>query len=232
MNKTRAYPFCEGLTVCLDFEHPQAWLALHPIETLLRELNLNANWLPLRVPPLQSPPELGDKSTRGELHRHFRAVYQAQDIQRYAHARGLKVDRMYQSAFRDSGGEPGGNPAAAPAALGLLWCRLRKPESQLSYLHRAFHRYWQAEDDIQTMESISDLLSESGVPLDGIEDYCVDSGPTELEHLQNSLKKAGIFKVPALVLQQNNTEPEVFFGREHLPMLRWQLSGKMGHPPI
>ena len=41
------------------------------------------------------------------------------------------------------------------------------------------------------------------------------------------LRGAGIFDVPAYVV-----EGEIYFGRQHLPMVRWMLTGKRGEPPI
>ena len=43
----------------------------------------------------------------------------------------------------------------------------------------------------------------------------------------NELRSAGLFQVPAYVV-----EDEVFYGRQHLPMIGWILDGRSGPVPI
>ena len=44
--------------------------------------------------------------------------------------------------------------------------------------------------------------------------------------MQRVIFDAGIFGVPTYVVDR-----EVFFGREHLPMVRWLLEGRQGPAP-
>jgi 2-hydroxychromene-2-carboxylate isomerase len=41
------------------------------------------------------------------------------------------------------------------------------------------------------------------------------------------LHEAGLFNVPGYVVDE-----EIYFGRQHLAMIRWLLTDKQGHPPI
>jgi 2-hydroxychromene-2-carboxylate isomerase len=41
------------------------------------------------------------------------------------------------------------------------------------------------------------------------------------------LQERGLFQVPAYLVEE-----EVFYGRQHLPMIRWILAGRSGPIPI
>ena len=49
----------------------------------------------------------------------------------------------------------------------------------------------------------------------------------EFAALQERLVAAGLFNAPAYLVGE-----EVFFGRAHLPMIRWLLTDRAGPPPI
>ena len=53
-------------------------------------------------------------------------------------------------------------------------------------------------------------------------------GPGRREHdaTQSTIFDAGIFGVPSFIVNR-----ELFWGREHLPMVRWLLGGKHGPAP-
>jgi len=46
------------------------------------------------------------------------------------------------------------------------------------------------------------------------------------DEVQHRIFDAGVFGVPSYVI-----DGELFFGREHLPMVRWLLGGKRGTAP-
>ena len=48
-----------------------------------------------------------------------------------------------------------------------------------------------------------------------------------LQQMQAALEEVGIFNSPAYVLNG-----ERFHGRQHLPLLRWLLTGRQGNPPV
>jgi 2-hydroxychromene-2-carboxylate isomerase len=73
---------------------------------------------------------------------------------------------------------------------------------------------------------IGDVLVEAGAPADGFESFLRGEGRTEHDAMQARIFDAGIFGVPSYVVQD-----DVFFGREHLPRVRWLLQGQSGPAP-
>ena len=81
-----------------------------------------------------------------------------------------------------------------------------------------------ALDDARAIEA---LIGEVGADTSGFQAYASGEGRASFERTAAALREAGIFDVPAYVIER-----EIFFGRQHLPMVRWLLSGKAGEPPI
>ena len=52
-------------------------------------------------------------------------------------------------------------------------------------------------------------------------------GPDALASIAAELRDFGVYQSPAYVLNG-----EVFYGRQHLPMIRWILEGRSGPGPI
>ena len=52
-------------------------------------------------------------------------------------------------------------------------------------------------------------------------------GPAVSAAVAKELQERGLFQVPAYVF-----EDEVFYGRQHLPMIGWILDGRSGPIPI
>ena len=52
-------------------------------------------------------------------------------------------------------------------------------------------------------------------------------GPLVASRLAAELQERGLFQVPAYLVEE-----EVFYGRQHLPMIRWILAGRSGPIPI
>jgi len=70
------------------------------------------------------------------------------------------------------------------------------------------------------------VLREAGAHTSGFQDYASGEGRVLHDRIQRNAFDAGIFGVPTYVI-----DGEVFFGREHLPRIRWILTGRSGAPP-
>lgn len=209
--------FAEGLTVCIDFGNPHAYLAVEPTLALAKRLGVKVDWLPFLVPPLTAPkPELPDDD-RGARHRRIRARYFEGDLARYALAYGIDLGDIYRP-----------RPSRS-AHLALLWIRRAAPERTGAFVATQFEQIWRAGvvADADGVRDVTSLLEALAVSSDDFAAWASSSGDAELDTLQNQLGVAGVFGVPAYVLGG-----EVFLGRQHLPMIEWQLGGKRGDPPV
>ena len=203
------------LSVLLDVRHPLAYLALGPTVELGTSEGIVINWLPLPTPSLNAPsiPAAGDD--RGTRHRRFRAGAITREIEVYAAAQGLVLREHYRNAD------------AGAANLGWLWMRERHPDGLERYLEELFRAYWAVELDAASQQDVVALLEKLGAEGTSFGEWCADEGPTRAAEIDSALREHGLFGVPAYLV-----EGEVFYGRQHLPMIRWILRGRDGPGPI
>ena len=76
------------------------------------------------------------------------------------------------------------------------------------------------------MDVVVGELKEAGADVSGFLDYLEGEGRTQHDALQDEILDLGYFGVPTYVI-----DDEVYFGREHLPRIRWHLAGKPGPLP-
>jgi 2-hydroxychromene-2-carboxylate isomerase len=208
-----------ALRVLLDLRHPLAYLALQPtmefVDSFVRDTALETDWLPLSVPPLNPPSVPTDGDDRGVRHRRYRAQAIAREFETYAGAQGIVLREPYRSDDVDA------------ANLGWLWLHERHPERLRAYLAELFRGYWSLELDASSPQRIAGLID--AVDSQGADflDWSQHEGPIAAAALATELSEQGIFQVPAFVV-----EDEIFYGRQHLPMIRWILTGRSGPIPI
>ena len=194
-----------SLTVAVDIKSPECYLALSPTRALARDLDIDIDWLPIVTPPRRPAPEGDD---RGSRHKRHRVAYRQRDLARYAAAAGLTL--------RD----PERGPDSSLVGAAMLAAKAHSARALHAFLDLAFERYWKVELDIEDAGAVAAALREIGVP-----DAPAASG--SFAALQESLAAAGLFDAPAYLVDE-----EVFFGRAHLPMIRWILEGRVGPGPI
>lgn len=203
------------LTVALDVRHPLAFLALHPTIEFARSRAIPVDWLPLDVPALHPPSAPADGDDRGVRHRRFRAQAIAREIETYAAAQGITLREPYRSGEVEA------------ARRGWLYVRDRHPERLLDYLVALFRGYWSLALDVARIADIAELVTRSGGDAASFMRWQEEAGSHASAALASELRDLGIFQVPAYLL-----DGEVFYGRQHLPMLRWILEGRSGAGPI
>ena len=203
------------LTLLLDLRHPLAYLALHPAMAFAASEGVAIDWLPLTVPPLNPPTEPAEGDDRGIRHRRHRAQAIAREVRVYGDAQGLVLREIYRRGD------------AQAANLGWLWVRDRIPDRLPSFLADLFRAYWSMDLDASDGEQVANLVDAAGG--DGAAFLCWSTaeGPPAADSLAGELRAHGLFQVPAYVVGD-----EVFFGRQHLPMIRWLLAGGSGPLPI
>lgn len=208
------------LIVYLDIKSPYAYLAKDPAYQLEEEFNIEIDWRPLT---LDIPSYLGSAktNTQGEVVESKRSPqqwlavrYAYMDAKRYARLNDIILygtQKIWDSSF---------------AGIAMLWAKEQGRKELRSYLDIVYERFWRRDLDIENSEVMASLLLEAGVSTDGFLDYLHGPGRLIHDELQGNLHPAGIFGVPTFVI-----DGEIYFGREHLPSIRWHLSGCNGKAP-
>lgn len=218
------------LIAYLDFKSPYAYLANAPTWALEREFGIEVDFRPLT---LDIPSFLGSAkvSERGAVLEQSRTPAQWQrvryayaDAKRYARARGMTVygpRKIWNSAV---------------AGMGLLWlrpCAERRRGGRAEaraalrrYMALVYERFWRRALDIESPAAIAAVIAEAGGDAAGFCGWIDREGRARHDALQAALHPAGLFGVPSYVVGG-----EIFFGREHLPAIRWLLGGRRGPPP-
>ncbi len=164
-------------------------------------------------------PHPAESDDRGVRHRRRRALYVELDIQRYAKVRGLVIRDIYRQV--DS----------TMAALALLWVRGTDKLVRRTTIDALFSGHWNGHLNIEDVAAVTAVLEGARADLDGWPEFHEDAGRAELQRLHARLATAGIFSAPAIVVGTADSA-EIFYGRAHLPMVRWLLQGRTGPPPI
>jgi len=206
------------LTVYIDFKSPYAYLAVEPTRRLARELDISINWLPfvLDIPSYLGSARL-DKS--GAVAEHSRSQeqwsgvkYAYYDCRRYANLRGMTVRGTVKIWDTNL------------AAIGMLWARRQGDEILQRYIDCVYIPFWKRELDVESIAVVQGVLNNAGASVEGFETFAQGEGAEQNRLLQKNSFGQGIFGVPTYVLGD-----DIYFGREHLPRIRWQLEG--GHGP-
>ncbi len=208
------------LIVYIDFKSPYAYLAKDPAYALEDDLAIEIDWraLTLDIPSYLGSARLDANGKVVESQRtpqQWSGVkYAYRDARRYASLRGLTIrgtTKIWDSSL---------------AGIGMEWAKGQSRAVLRGYIDRVYERFWKRELDIEDPVVIERVLAESGAQLKGFRDYRTGEGRTSHDRMQQQIFEAGVFGVPSFVV-----DGELFFGREHLPRIRWLLTGKRGSPP-
>ena len=110
--------------------------------------------------------------------------------------------------------------------MGITWVAEHAPERLKHYFDAVYPPFWRRELDIENVNVVIDCLGTAGVKTEGFAAYAYGHGRQQHDTLQAQLHDAGIYGVPTYVF-----DDKILFGREHLPFVRWSLTGKQGPPP-
>ncbi len=208
------------LIVYMDFKSPYAYMALAPTYQLEDEFGIEIDWRPLT---LDIPSFLGSArvDNKGKVLENKRSQnqwglvkYAYRDVKRTARQRGLILKgtvKIWDSSL---------------AGIGILWAKARGREVLKRYFFAIYERFWRRELDIENPEVVVTMLENAGAPRTGCHDFLCGEGRALHDGLQERLLPAGLFGVPTYVVG-----PHRFFGREHLPVVRWCLQGGNGAAP-
>ena len=208
------------LIVYLDVKSPYAFVSVKPTLALERELELQFDWRPYT---LDIPSYLGSARKKNgavvESSGRSRAIWNAiryayMDARRYAELQGYTLkgtEKIWDSSL---------------ANMGILFVNLYFRDRIPDYLEAVFPPFWRRELDIEDIGVIKDCLEMAGVDNSDFQTFVTRAGKQMHDHILDHRFEAGMYGVPTYVLDNS-----VFFGREHLPYIRWVLSGKLGQVP-
>lgn len=208
------------LIVYMDYKSPYAFLALEPTYQLEDDFGIEIDWrhLTLDIGSFLGTAKADAKGRVLESNRSKEqwswVRYAYRDAKRTARHRGLVLKgplKVWDSSL---------------AGIGMQWAKAAGRECLKRYSRTVYDRFWRRELDIEDPAVIEALLDESGVATQGFGGYLEGEGRAEHDALQAQLLPAGVFGVPTYVV-----DGEPFFGREHLPLVRWHLSGRQGDAP-
>lgn len=208
------------LIVYIDYKSPYAFIAKDATCRLGDVLGIDIDWRPLtlNISSYLGSARLDKQGKVMESQRtpeQWTAVkYAYRDTRRYAELMGYTLRgtvKIWDTSL---------------AHIGMLWAKAQGDDVLRGYTDRFYERFWRRELDAEDPEVISAVLRDAGVALDGFDEYYQGPGRALHDSMQAAIFEAGIFGVPSYVV-----DGELFFGREHLPMVRWLLEGKPGPAP-
>jgi 2-hydroxychromene-2-carboxylate isomerase len=112
------------------------------------------------------------------------------------------------------------------AHIGMMWAKRQGRAVLRAYTHGVYLPFWRRELDLEDLSVVTAVLRQAGAETAGFATFVAGEGRAEHDAMQPAIFDAGIFGVPTYVI-----EGEVFFGREHLPRVRWMVGGKRGPAP-
>lgn len=208
------------LIVYIDMKSPYAFVAIQQTLALEAELGLQFDWRPLT---LDIPSYLGSAEKKkgkvvastGRSNRTWNAIrYAYRDARRYAERQGhmLKgTEKIWDSSV---------------ANIGILWATQTARDKLGAYLEAVYPPFWRRELDIEDVAVVEACLASAGINPEGFAAFQSGEGRTMHDDLQPQFHPNGIYGVPTYVIGD-----DILFGREHIPYVRWQLTGATGHAP-
>lgn len=208
------------LIVYIDIKSPYAFVAIRPTLALEAELGMQFDWRPLT---LNIPSYLGSARKKdgkvvessGRSPRVWNAIkYAYKDARRYAERQGLMLkgtEKIWESSL---------------ANIAILWVAREDRPKMGAYLNAVYPPFWRRELDIEDIGVVEACLAEAGVRTDGFTAFATGEGRAMHDALQPQFHPSGIYGVPTYVIGK-----EILFGREHIPYVRWRLTGSKGAPP-
>jgi 2-hydroxychromene-2-carboxylate isomerase len=208
------------MIVYIDYKSPYAYLAIAPTYAMAEELGIEIDWRPftLDIPSYLGSARLNKEGKVVEQNRApgqwLRVKYAYRDVRRYGATRGIIVrgtEKIWDSSL---------------AGIGMLWAKGQGDATLRAYTGIVYERFWKRELDIEDIAVIERVLEEAGARTKGFRDYASGEGRALHDTINTAAFDAGIFGVPTFIING-----EKFFGREHLPRIRWMLTARVGAPP-
>ena len=194
----------------IDHKSPYAYLAIAPAWELESDFDVRLDWLPytLDIPDYLGSAEVGDDGAviaeNRSPHQWRRVKYAYMDARRYANLRGLTLRgtrKIWDSSL---------------SAIGMLWAKAKA--GVRAYNDIVYERFWQRALDIEDGGVVERVLIEAGIDTAGFAAWAAGEGRELHDRIRTEAEARGVFGVPTFVL-----DGELFWGREHLALIRLRL---------
>lgn len=208
------------LIAYIDYKSPYAFIAKDPTYAIEDQLGVEIDWRPLTldIPSFLGSARLDAKDRVVEQNRtaeQWQGVrYAYRDARRYARIAGYMLRgtvKIWDTSL---------------AHIGMMWAKRQGRDILRRYTDITYERFWRRELDAEDPRVVTAVLAEAGADVAGFEEFHTGSGRDEHDAMQAATFDAGVFGVPGYVV-----DGEYFWGREHLPTVRWMLTGRAGPVP-
>jgi 2-hydroxychromene-2-carboxylate isomerase len=209
------------LVVYIDLKSPYAYLAIEPTRAMAMEVGIEIDWRPftLDIPSYLGSARLDPSSGRAVTEKRTATQwsgvkYAYMDARRYANLSGKTVRgtvKIWDSSL---------------AGIAMLWAKRQGLAAFDRFLDEVYPPFWRRELDIDDPAVFEATLAAAAIDVDGFRTYLTDEGRQEHDRINAEAFAAGVFGVPTYLVAD-----ELWFGREHLPRVRWLLSGRPGAAP-
>jgi len=200
------------ITLYSDYKSPYAYLAVAAADRLARDFGADIQWRPyiLDIPAYLGAAQVDDVGNvlaeERNAHQWRRVKYSYMDVRRYANREGLTI-RGPRKIFN-----------SMIAGVGMLYAQAHG--AFRPYHDLVFERFFKRELEIEDTAAVGAVLAEAGADTTDWHVYAAGDGPTEVRRIQSAAEEQGVFGVPTFVLDE-----EIFWGREHLPVIEEMLAG-------
>jgi 2-hydroxychromene-2-carboxylate isomerase len=208
------------LIVYIDYKSPYAFVAIEPTYQIEDDLGIEIDWRPLTldIPSYLGSARLDERGRVAEENRtpaQWEGVrYAYKDARRYAALQGLTLRgtvKIWDTSI---------------AHIGMMWAKRQGRAVLRAYSRGIYLPFWRRELDAEDHGVITAVLDSAGADVRGFASFLAGEGRVEHDAMQPAIFDAGIFGVPTYVIER-----EIYFGREHLPRVRWILGGRRGPAP-
>src|SRR5262245_19484604 len=203
------------LIVYIDYKSPYAFVAIEPTYQIEDHFGIEIDWRPLTldVPSYLGSARLDDRGRVAEENRtpeQWSAVrYAYRDARRYAALQGHTLRgtvKIWDTSL---------------AHIGMMWAKRQGRAVLRAYTRGVYLPFWRRELDVEDVAVVTRTLEQAGAEVSGFASFASGEGRDEHDAMQPAIFDAGIFGVPTYVI-----DGEIFFGREHLPRVRWMVGGR------
>ncbi len=201
----------KSIELYIDHKSPYAYLAIEPAWELERDFDVRLDWLPytLDIPDYLGSAKVADDGTviaeNRTAHQWRRVKYSYMDVRRYANLRGLTIrgtQKIWDSSL---------------SAIGMLWAKAHG--GVRTYNDIVYERFWQRALDIEDRSIVESVLKKAGIETAGFAAWATGEGRALHDRIRAEAEERGVFGVPTFVL-----DDEIFWGREHLALIRLRLA--------
>lgn len=210
----------QPLEVFIDFKSPYAFIAKTPTYALEQQFGIEIDWYPLTL-NIGSYLGTAKKNNAGKVvssnrssNQWLSVKYAYKDARRYANLRGLTL-KGTQKIWDTS-----------TVAAALMFVKRSGHDPLKHFIDITFERFWQRDLDVEDMTVVRALIDEVGCSGSEFLSWFEAEGKAEQDAMQMRFLREGIYGVPSYRIGG-----QLYFGREHLPRVRWHLEGEQGACP-